>query len=120
MLCLEPEPVHVTPADTTALYPPQLASALIARHPGVTGTVYPHNPKPTDIAAIVEQAKDHDVIVLGTVTATHGQVDLAQTLLRLGKPMVTLRAENTLRPSRLSQIGDTCLHYGSTGPLSTP
>ena len=32
--CLEPEPVHVTPADTTALYPPQLASALIARHPG--------------------------------------------------------------------------------------
>ena len=24
--------------------------------------VYPHNPKPTDIAAIVEQAKDHDVI----------------------------------------------------------
>ena len=56
----------------------------------MTGTVYPHNPKPTDIAAIVEQAKDHDVIVLGTVTATHGQVDLAQTLLRLGKPMVTL------------------------------
>ena len=39
----------------------------------MTGTVYPHNPKPTDIAAIVEQAKDHDVIVLGTVTATHGK-----------------------------------------------
>ncbi|HEU5112424.1 MAG TPA: glycoside hydrolase family 3 N-terminal domain-containing protein, partial [Acidimicrobiia bacterium] len=90
LLCLEPEPVNVTPADTTALYPPQLASALSARHPGVTATVYPHNPTPSDIAAVVAQAKDHDVIVLGTVTATSGQIDLAQTLLGLGKPMVTL------------------------------
>lgn len=90
LLCLEPEPVNVTPADTTALYPPQLASALRGRHPGVTEIVYSYDPQPTDIAAIVEQAKCHDLIVLGTVTATPGQVDLAQTLLGLAKPLITL------------------------------
>jgi beta-N-acetylhexosaminidase len=90
ILSLEPEPVNVTPADTTALYPPQLASALRVRHPDVTEVVYPHHPAPSDISAVLEKARDHELVVLGTVTATPGQVDLAHALLELGKPMVTV------------------------------
>jgi beta-N-acetylhexosaminidase len=90
ILALEPEPVNVTPADTTALYPPQLAAALRSRHPDVTDVVYSHHPERSEIAAVVEKARDHDLIILGTVTATPGQVDLVSALLQLGKPMVTV------------------------------
>jgi len=38
----------------------------------------------------VEKAKDHDLIILGTVTATPGQVDLAAAVLQLGMPLVTV------------------------------
>ena len=90
ILSLESEPVNVTPADTTALYPPQLAGALRVRHADVTEVVYPHHPEPSDISAVLEKARDHDLVVLGTVTATPGQVDLAHALLELGKPLVTV------------------------------
>jgi len=90
ILSLEPEPVNVTPADTTAMYPSHLAGALRVRHPDVTEVVYPHHPEPSDISAVLEKAKDHDLVVLGTVNATPGQVDLAHALLGLGKPMVTV------------------------------
>jgi beta-N-acetylhexosaminidase len=90
ILALEPEPVNVTPADTTALYPPQLATALRTRHTAVTEVVYPHTPERSDISAVVEKAEDHDLIILGTVTAKPGQVDLANALLELGKPLVTV------------------------------
>jgi beta-N-acetylhexosaminidase len=90
ILALEPEPVNVTPADTTALYPPRLARALRARHPDVTEVVYSHHPERSEIASVVEKAKDHDLIVLGTVTATPGQADLAAALIHLGMPLVTV------------------------------
>ncbi|HYJ25298.1 MAG TPA: glycoside hydrolase family 3 N-terminal domain-containing protein [Acidimicrobiia bacterium] len=90
ILALEPEPFNVTPADTTALYSPQLAEALRARHPDVTEVVYPHRPEGSDISAVVEKAEDRDLIILGTVTATPGQVDLANVLLELGKPLITV------------------------------
>jgi len=90
ILSLEPEPVNVTPADTTALYPPQLAAALQARHAEVSEVVYSHHPERSEISAVVDKAKDHDLIILGTVTATPGQVELAAALLGLGKPLVTV------------------------------
>jgi beta-N-acetylhexosaminidase len=90
ILALEPEPVNVTPADTTALYPPRLATALRARHPDVTEVVYSQHPERSEIAAVVQKAGDHDLIILGTVTATPGQVDLAAALLQLGMPLVTV------------------------------
>jgi beta-N-acetylhexosaminidase len=90
ILSLEPVPTNVTPADTTALYPPRLAMALRTRHPSVTEIVYPHRPERSDITAAVSAAGDHDLIVVGTVTATAGQVELVQALLAIGKPVVTV------------------------------
>jgi beta-N-acetylhexosaminidase len=116
LLCLEPEPVNVTPADTTALYPPQFASALRARHPRVTEIVYPHDPKPSDIAAVVEHAKDHDAIVLGTVTATRGQVDLADALLGLGKPLITVALRTPFDLSLYPASATHACTYGAHRP----
>ena len=116
ILSLEPEPVNVTPADTTALYAPQLAAALRARYPDVTDVVYPHHPERSEIAAIVEKARDHDLIILGTVTATPGQVDLALALLQLGKALVTVALRT---PFDLSAYPSSATHictYSSHRP----
>jgi beta-N-acetylhexosaminidase len=90
MLSLEPQPSNVTPADTTALYQPCLAPALRSHHQPVTGIVYPHEPDHNDITSAVEAAADHDLIVVGTVTATSGQSALVHALLMTGKPVVTV------------------------------
>jgi beta-N-acetylhexosaminidase len=116
VLSLEPEPVNVTPADTTALYPPQLAAALRVRHPHVTEVVYPHRPERSDISAVVEKARDHDLIILGTVTATPGQVELFSALLQLGKPLVTVALRT---PFDLAAYPSSATHvctYGSHRP----
>jgi len=90
VLSLEPVPTNVTPADTTALYPPMLATALREHHPEVTEIVYPHHPQPNDIEAAVSQVDGHELVVVGTVTATAGQADLVQALLATGTPVVTV------------------------------
>lgn len=90
ILALEPVPTNVTPADTTALYSPALSSALRAHHPNVTEIVYPQHPESGDISGAVSAAADHDLVVLGTVTATPGQVDMAKALLATSTPVVTV------------------------------
>jgi beta-N-acetylhexosaminidase len=90
VLSLEPQPSNVTPADTTALYQPGLASALRSHHQPVTEVVYPHNPDRNDIASAVEAAAAHDLIVVGTVTVSAGQIALVDALLATGKPVVTV------------------------------
>lgn len=90
ILSLEPEPTNVTPADTTALYPAGLAEALRAHHESVTEIVYPHEPQRPDIDSAVNALRDHDLAVIGTVTATAGQAEMVRALLATGKPLVTV------------------------------
>ncbi|HLF61946.1 MAG TPA: glycoside hydrolase family 3 N-terminal domain-containing protein [Acidimicrobiia bacterium] len=90
VLSLEPQPSNVTPADTTALYQPCLASALRSHHQQVTEIVFPHDPDHNDITSAVDAAGAHDLVVVGTVTATAGQSRLVQALVAIGKPVVTV------------------------------
>jgi beta-N-acetylhexosaminidase len=83
-------PTNVTPADTTALYPPLLAGALRRHHPDVTEIVYPHQPDRSDIDSAVSAASDHELVVVGTVTAGSGQAELVKALIATGKPVVTV------------------------------
>jgi beta-N-acetylhexosaminidase len=90
ILSLEPVPTNVTPADTTALYPPLLATALRGHHDSVTEIVYPNEPAGNDISAAVESASNHDLVVVGTVAAGSSQAALVEALLATGKPVVTV------------------------------
>ncbi|HSK06402.1 MAG TPA: glycoside hydrolase family 3 protein [Acidimicrobiia bacterium] len=90
ILALEPMPANVTPADTTALYSPALSDALRAHHPHVTEIVYPHDPEPADLSEAVSAAAGHDLVVLGTVTATPGQAAMAKELLATPTPVITV------------------------------
>jgi beta-N-acetylhexosaminidase len=90
ILCLEPEPAKVTPADTATFYPARLAEAVRERQPGTRGIVYPTDPGPSDIDSAVAAALQSDLVVVGTVNATPGQARLVSALLERGKPVVTV------------------------------
>lgn len=90
ILVLEPEPTNVTPADTSALYPAGLGRAVAAHHNRVESVVFPHDPTPTEVAALTETASRHDLVVVGTVNATEGQSSLVDRLLEGATPMITV------------------------------
>jgi len=87
-----PQPVDLTPADTSSYVTCTLARALRRRHPAVDEFVAPHNPTEDDIASLRQQVSDYDTIVVGTINASTqpGQADLVQALLRTGTPTVTV------------------------------
>ncbi len=107
ILSLEPEPTNVTPADTTALYPAGLAEAMRAHHESVTEIVYPHLPQRSDIDAAMNRAEEHDLVVVGTVTAAPGQADLVRALLATDKPVVTVALRT---PYDLAQYPEARTH----------
>jgi beta-N-acetylhexosaminidase len=116
VLVLEPQPTNVTPADTTALYPPSLAEAVRSHHREVTGIVFPHDPTVSDIAGLMARADGADLIVIGTVNATRGQADLVMALAGLGKPVVTIAMRE---PQDLAAYPDVSTHictYSGHGP----
>jgi beta-N-acetylhexosaminidase len=119
VLSLEPVPTNVTPADTTALYPPLLAKALRAHHGSVTEVVYPYHPERSDIDAAMRQADVHDLVVVGTVTATNGQADLVRGLIAGDRPVVTVALRT---PYDLAAYPGASTHlctYGSHLPSLT-
>jgi beta-N-acetylhexosaminidase len=116
ILSLEPVPRNVTPADTTALYPPSMATSLRRHHPAVTEIVYPHDPDHTVISGAISAADHHDVVVIGTVTASQGQADLVRGLLESGKLLVTVALRT---PYDLAAYPDSRAHlctYGAHHP----
>ncbi len=118
ILSLEPIPTRVTPADTSDLYPPGLATALRARHTQVTEIVYPHRPGSADISGILAESANHHLVVVGTVNAGLEQSALVNGLLSIGTPVVTvaLRAPYDLAayPGSATHI---CTYSGLTPSL---
>jgi beta-N-acetylhexosaminidase len=119
ILSLEPVPTNVTPADTTALYPPLLATALRSRHESATEIVYPHQPQRTDIDAAVSRADEHDLVVVGTVTAAPGQADLVRALLATGKPVVTVALRTPYDLTHYPEVGTHLCTYSGHEPSMT-
>jgi beta-N-acetylhexosaminidase len=72
------------------LYPACLAGEVSRIHPGVEEIVYPHRPERSDIDAAVAQAREADVVIVGTVIAAPGQGALVDALIDTGVPVVTV------------------------------
>lgn len=87
-----PAPRDLTPADTSSYVTPSLAAALRAHHDAVDEVVTSHPPTAADIAALRDRARDWDVIVAGTISATPGspQAELVEALRSTGRPLVTV------------------------------
>ncbi len=89
---VQPEPTDMTPADTSSYVPPLLAHAVLRRHAATDEFVVDSSPSDADIASLSRGLAAYDLIVLGTVSAhlLPAQAALAQEILRLGRPTVTV------------------------------
>ena len=87
-----PRPEDLTPADTSSYEVPQLAAALRPYHPTVDEFTIPLDPDSATIAALRDQVRDYDLIIVGTINATMypGQAALMQALQAAGQPLIAV------------------------------
>jgi beta-N-acetylhexosaminidase len=96
ILALMPQPRDLTPADTSSTVRPALAVALRRHHGEVTELALPELDLPGPwalggvIPAVVDSAADHDLVVVGTISAGPEQAELVAGLLASGTPTVTV------------------------------
>ncbi len=90
MAVIAPRPIDLTPADTSSYVSPMLAQAMRSFHARVVDLIVPHDPSAAEIAAVCDQVRDCDLILIGTLNAyaTSGQAALVNALLELGAPVV--------------------------------
>ncbi|HET8586616.1 MAG TPA: glycoside hydrolase family 3 N-terminal domain-containing protein, partial [Candidatus Limnocylindria bacterium] len=90
VLAIMPEPADLTPADTSSTVVPGLAAALRRHHANVDELVVPLMPGPDEIAAVTARAADHDLIVVGTVSASLMPEQATLVRCLLDRPTVTV------------------------------
>jgi len=91
ILAIMPRPADLTPADTSAGVRPGLAAALRRRHPDVEELLVEPAPSDVEIDAAVTRARDADLLVIGSISASlePRQAALVRALLEAGRPTVT-------------------------------
>jgi beta-N-acetylhexosaminidase len=109
-------PADLTPADTSSLVTPALASALRRRHPGVDEILLSAVPGEAEIAGLRERLAPFDLVILGTFSAhlQPAQAALAEAVLASGKPTVTVALRT---PWDLSAYPSSRTHACSYGIL---
>jgi beta-N-acetylhexosaminidase len=87
---ITPQPVDLTPADTSSFEKPALASALRNYYPYLDEFIVSYSPTDTEITAVLEQIREHQVVILGTINAytDKRQAHLVQSVLDLGLPTI--------------------------------
>jgi beta-N-acetylhexosaminidase len=87
-----PRPSDLTPADTSSYERPVLAEMLRRYHPTVDQIDVPTNPGPSDIGAVLQQAKGYDLVIAGSINAFQheGQAALVNSLLEGGSKVIAV------------------------------
>jgi beta-N-acetylhexosaminidase len=85
-----PQPVDLTPADTSSTVRPRLAEALRAYHSRVEEILIPIDPRETEIADLQSRLNEFACIILGTINAFQhpGQTRLIRALLQGSIPVI--------------------------------
>jgi beta-N-acetylhexosaminidase len=89
---ITPQPVDLTPADTSSQVRIRLAEKIQQRHRRVQALELPHRAAADDIAAILDAAAQADHVIVGTISAEHdaSQMQLVQTLCQRGQSPVVI------------------------------
>ena len=119
ILCFEPEPSDVTPADTTSRYAPAMAASIRRLHPRVDEIIYPQRPGRDDIAAAVSRAHEADLVIVGTVVAGVEQGALVDSLLATGTPVITVALRTPFDLAAYPSAGTHICTYSGHVPSMT-
>jgi beta-N-acetylhexosaminidase len=87
-----PRPEDLTPADTSSYVTPALAAAVRRYHQRVDEFFIGMSPSLSEVGALREKLKDHDLVILGTINATahRGQADLVKAMIKQGTPLIAV------------------------------
>ncbi|HVR32425.1 MAG TPA: glycoside hydrolase family 3 N-terminal domain-containing protein [Acidimicrobiia bacterium] len=116
VLAVMPEPTDLTPADTSSWERPGLASALRRLCAGVTEVVTEHTPTAASVDALAAMARDHDVAVVGTVSAGPEQAAMVRRLVATGTPTVAIALRTPGDLTLYPQAGTYICTYGLLEP----
>jgi len=87
-----PVPQDLTPADTSSYIQPKLAESVREYHAQTDEFKIPLAPNEREIASMLEQVRNHDLIIAGTINACSEstQAEFVNKLLQTGKPVVII------------------------------
>jgi beta-N-acetylhexosaminidase len=118
MLSVMPVPTDLTPADTSSLVAPGLAASLRRHHPDVAEIVTGHPPSDDQIIAVRDRARESDLVVLGTISASldPAQSRLVEAVLETGVPTVTVALRTPWDLAAYPGAGTHVCSYGILPP----
>ena len=116
VVAIMPQPVDLTPADTSSFVLPQLGAALGGYHSRVREIVVSHYPDANEIEAVRLAVETAEVVVIGTLSASmnEAQTALVQAVLAVGRPTVTVALRT---PYDLAAYPQSQTHLRSYGIL---
>lgn len=87
-----PQPLDLTPADTSSYVKPALARELRNQYPHIDEIIVPHSPDDQDIAVVLEQIRGCHAVVMGTINAfaQPGQAALVRAVLNTQIPTIVV------------------------------
>lgn len=87
---ITPQPVDLTPADTSSYVKLGLATALRAYYPVIDEFLITYVPKEQEITNLIERLRDYDLLIFGTMNAyaSPEQTTLIQQTLKLDIPTI--------------------------------
>ena len=112
ILAVMPQPTDLTPADTSSLVQPGLATAIRARHRQTSESIIDQEPTDVEVASVLEAAAGHDLIVVGTIDAGQGQANLITELVATEKPVVAVALRTPYDLSRYPSARTYVCTYG--------
>jgi beta-N-acetylhexosaminidase len=119
ILVIEPEPVDLTPADTTSTLPAGgLAAAVRARQPSAESHVIGAIVEPGQIGALQARAASADLVILGTVDALGrpSVVEFARALDATGTKLIAVALRGPWDATTYPEAGTVLATYGIQPP----
>lgn len=115
ILTIMVRPADLTPADTSSLVPPGLATALRRHHRRTTELVVDRDPL-REVDGVVARAREHDLVVVGTIDADDAQGTLVEALLDSGVPTIAVALRTPYDLSRYPAAPVYLCSYGILPP----
>lgn len=116
ILAVMPRPIDLTPADTSSMVEPGLAKAVQGHHPATTEMIVGHEPSASEVAAVLKAARDHDLVIVGTIEAGQPQAALVDALIASGTPTVAVALRTPYDLARYPSAPTYLCTYGIHPP----
>ncbi len=92
IIVITPQPVDLTPADTSSQVQMTLTDAIQRRHPHVQSFELPYQATLVDIQNILQATADAKIVIVGTISVDRNtaQADLVQALYQRGQSPIVI------------------------------